>query len=181
LLRFDLIDRLTADAQMSYLSKQGIVDFCVSEDSDLVPFGAKRMIHKLDLDGTCFELDMRSPNDWDVSQASRLDAAFILQFQSLTHKHVVDFCILSGCDYAESAPKVGIKTAMSLICRFPEPESFLNEICSNPRTCPSDPERFRHDFFRAREAFRNHMVLNPRDGLTLSLNGIQGPSDEVML
>ena len=37
-----------ADAQLAYLSRTGIVDFIITEDSDLLAFGAKKILYKLD-------------------------------------------------------------------------------------------------------------------------------------
>ena len=37
-----------ADAQLAYLSRQGIADVIITEDSDLMAFGARRMLYKLD-------------------------------------------------------------------------------------------------------------------------------------
>lgn len=42
-----------ADAQMAYLERVGIVQGIVTEDSDLLVFGCKRVIFKLDSDGNC--------------------------------------------------------------------------------------------------------------------------------
>jgi len=37
-----------ADAQLAYLSISGIADIVLTEDSDLLAFGAKRVLYKLD-------------------------------------------------------------------------------------------------------------------------------------
>jgi exonuclease-1 len=37
-----------ADAQLAYLSRHGIVDIIITEDSDLLAFGAKKILYKLD-------------------------------------------------------------------------------------------------------------------------------------
>jgi exonuclease-1 len=37
-----------ADAQLAYLSRAGLVDFVISEDSDLLVFGARKVLYKLD-------------------------------------------------------------------------------------------------------------------------------------
>jgi len=37
-----------ADAQLAYLSRKGIVDIIITEDSDLLAFGAKKILYKLD-------------------------------------------------------------------------------------------------------------------------------------
>jgi exonuclease-1 len=42
-----------ADAQMAYLEKAGFVHGIITEDSDLLVFGCKRVIFKLDSNGDC--------------------------------------------------------------------------------------------------------------------------------
>lgn len=37
-----------ADAQLAYLSRNNIVDIIITEDSDLLAFGAKKILYKLD-------------------------------------------------------------------------------------------------------------------------------------
>lgn len=49
-----------ADAQLAYLSREGIADVIITEDSDLMAFGAKKMLYKLDfttLVGSELDLD----------------------------------------------------------------------------------------------------------------------------
>ena len=40
-----------ADAQMAYMVKQGIADFAISEDSDLIAYGCPKQMMKLDFFG----------------------------------------------------------------------------------------------------------------------------------
>lgn len=40
-----------ADAQLAYLSKEGIIDTVITEDSDLLVFGSKRVLFKMDESG----------------------------------------------------------------------------------------------------------------------------------
>ena len=42
-----------ADAQLTFLEKNGIVDGIITEDSDLLVFGCKLVLFKLDSDGNC--------------------------------------------------------------------------------------------------------------------------------
>jgi exonuclease-1 len=37
-----------ADSQLAYLNKRGYVDFVITEDSDLLLFGAKSLFYKMD-------------------------------------------------------------------------------------------------------------------------------------
>ncbi len=42
-----------ADAQIAYLVREGIADFAISEDSDLITFGCPRLVMKLSFNGQC--------------------------------------------------------------------------------------------------------------------------------
>lgn len=45
-----------ADAQLAFLEKEGFVDGIITEDSDLLVFGCKNVIFKLDSDGNCVNI-----------------------------------------------------------------------------------------------------------------------------
>lgn len=45
-----------ADAQLAYLERHGIVDGIITEDSDLLVFGCKNVLFKLDSDGNCVNI-----------------------------------------------------------------------------------------------------------------------------
>jgi exonuclease-1 len=40
-----------ADAQMAYMVKEGIADFAISEDSDLIAFGCNKLVFKMNHKG----------------------------------------------------------------------------------------------------------------------------------
>lgn len=45
-----------ADAQLAYLELHGYVDGIITEDSDLLVFGCRKVLFKLDVDGKCCEI-----------------------------------------------------------------------------------------------------------------------------
>lgn len=45
-----------ADAQLAYLERKGIIDGIITEDSDLLVFGCRKILFKLDPDGRCMEI-----------------------------------------------------------------------------------------------------------------------------
>lgn len=45
-----------ADAQLAYLERAGVVDGVITEDSDLLVFGCKNVVFKLDSDGNCINI-----------------------------------------------------------------------------------------------------------------------------
>lgn len=96
-----------ADAQMAYLEKTGEVSAIVSEDSDLLVFGAKCLITKMDQFGECVAINRTDfSNVVDLSFAGWSDPEFRMM------------AVLSGCDYLPSLPKMGIKTAYKYVRRY---------------------------------------------------------------
>lgn len=93
-----------ADAQLVYLERQGITDGIISEDSDLLVFGAKRLITKLDQYGHCVVINRRDFN-----------ACREISLYGWDDRRFRQMAILSGCDYLDSIPNLGLKTAYRLL------------------------------------------------------------------
>lgn len=93
-----------ADSQMVYLERCGLVHGIVSEDSDLLVFGARCLLTKLDQYGECI---MINRDDFtacrEISLVGWSDADFRLM------------AILNGCDYLPGIEKMGLKTAYRMI------------------------------------------------------------------
>lgn len=106
-----------ADAQLVYLEKQGIIHGIISEDSDLLVFGAKRLLSKLDQHGDCIEINRADFTACrEVSLVGWTDADFRRM------------CILSGCDYLANIPKMGLKTAYRSIRKHRTVEKALRML-----------------------------------------------------
>ena len=93
-----------ADAQMYYLERMGIVDAIVSEDSDLLVFGCKNLITKLSQYGECVDIYR---GDFAACKEISLAGWSNTEFRSMA--------ILSGCDYLENIPRLGLRTAHRLV------------------------------------------------------------------
>ncbi|KAF9953216.1 Rad2 nuclease [Mortierella alpina] len=96
-----------ADAQLAYLEKKGIVDAIVTEDSDLLVFGCKRVIFKLDQYGAGIEILHQN-----------LSLVQEVSFHEWSMTEIRHMCILAGCDYLPSIPGMGLKTSQRLLRRF---------------------------------------------------------------
>ena len=116
-----------ADAQLAYLNRAGIADFIITEDSDLMAFGAKRMLYKLD-----FSTMSGSELEVDTIRHQRE-----VNFNWFTHCMFLTTCILSGCDYLSQIAGIGLKTAQKSIGRVTTFRGFLGEI-SNKSLIPPD-------------------------------------------
>ncbi|MCO5590884.1 hypothetical protein L7F22_044859 [Adiantum nelumboides] len=96
-----------ADAQLAYLERRGVIDGIITEDSDLLVFGCQTVLYKLTPEGNCIEVRQ--------SQKARCRS---LPFTAFPDESFRQMAILSGCDYLDSIPGMGLKTAHKLLKRF---------------------------------------------------------------
>lgn len=82
-----------ADAQLAYLERRGTIQGIITEDSDLIVFGCKTVLYKMNDEGRCIELLHQNRNRCKS-----------LQFSLFTDAHFRQMAILSGCDYLTSIP-----------------------------------------------------------------------------
>ncbi|KAK8055685.1 hypothetical protein PG993_000912 [Apiospora rasikravindrae] len=106
-----------ADPQMVYLERQGIINGILSEDSDLLVFGAKRLITKLDQHGACVEINRR---DFGACREITLTGWSDEQFRHMA--------ILHGCDYLEGIKALGLKTAYRMLRKHKTPEKVVKML-----------------------------------------------------
>ena len=76
----------------------------ITEDSDLLIFGVKRVMFKMDKAGNGIEVDL-----------SRLGEVEELNFRNFTDDMLLTCCIVSGCDYLDSIKGIGFKKAHKLV------------------------------------------------------------------
>jgi exonuclease-1 len=93
-----------ADSQLAYLERIGVINGIMSEDSDLLVFGAKCLITKLDKYGECIEINR---NHFTACREVSLVGWSDADFRRMA--------ILSGCDYLPSIGKMGLKTAHRML------------------------------------------------------------------
>jgi exonuclease 1 len=123
-----------ADAQMVYLEREGAVGGICSEDSDLLVFGAKRLLTKLDDYGQCIEINRREfAACRDIHMADWTDA----QFRQMA--------IFRGCDYLGGIKDLGLKTAYRMLRKHKTPEKVIQRIQleGKLRVPPDFYDRFR--------------------------------------
>lgn len=106
-----------ADSQMVYLERCGTIDGIISEDSDLLVFGARCLLTKLDQYGDCI---MIKRDDFtacrDISLVGWSDADFRLM------------AILNGCDYLAGIDKMGLKTAYRMIRKHKTLDRIIRSV-----------------------------------------------------
>tara|TARA_B100001094_G_C18161195_1_gene789463 strand:+ start:1171 stop:2184 length:1014 start_codon:yes stop_codon:yes gene_type:complete len=126
-----------AEAYASELCRIGYVDYVVTEDMDTLVYGCPRMIRNC-LDKSIKRKDVVSIIDLDV----------ILTDFNMNMKEFIDMCIICGCDYCTTIPKVGTVRAYNYIHKYKTIDSFIDS-----KQCSTIPQEFIDNFQKARELF----------------------------
>src|SRR5277367_5043335 len=93
-----------ADAQLAYLERIGLVDGTITEDSDLLVFGCKNVLFKLDVISSMAVSISRADFGAVTSPEGGLPLLGWSDVQFLA------MAMLSGCDYLNNIGGVGLKT-----------------------------------------------------------------------
>ncbi|VBB81822.1 Putative exodeoxyribonuclease [Podospora comata] len=144
-----LVAPYEADAQLVYLEREGVISGIVSEDSDMLVFGAKRLLTKMDQHGQCVEIQRK---DFclvrEISLTGWTDAEF---------RHMA---ILSGCDYLGAVNNIGLKTAYRLIRKHKTPERIIQMLKFEGKH--RVPENYLEEFKQAELTFLHQRVFCPK-------------------
>lgn len=155
-----------ADPQMVYLEKMGIVDGILSEDSDLLIFGCKKLITKLKDDGTCVEIN-RDKFD-KVKEIPYLNQYNMEQLRLVA--------MLSGCDYTKGVPGIGLKTAFQLVRKY---NNFTKIMIALRSMGKKIPDTFSDEVKLANLAFQFQKVFDPTSQKLTTLNEYPQDGTEV--
>ncbi|KAM8716120.1 hypothetical protein ACLKA7_003064 [Drosophila subpalustris] len=142
-----------ADAQMAWLNKQDIAQYIITEDSDLTLFGAKKIIFKLDLSGAGLLVD-----------AQKLHLAMGCKEERYQFDKFRRMCIMSGCDYLDSLPGIGLAKACKFMLKTEQDDMriALKKIPQylNMRNLEVDDE-YIENFMKAEATFKHMYIYNP--------------------
>ncbi|KAI1468349.1 uncharacterized protein F4812DRAFT_426392 [Daldinia caldariorum] len=138
-----------ADPQLVYLEREGHISGILSEDSDLLVFGAKRLLTKLDQHGQCIEINRR---DFCACREVSLTGWTDAQFRQMA--------ILSGCDYLDSINSLGLKTAHRMMRKHKTPEKVIRMLQFDGKyRVPADYLKL---FHQAEQTFLHQWVFCPK-------------------
>lgn len=143
-----LVAPYEADAQLAYLERKGMIDAILSEDSDLLVFGAKCLLTKLDQYGDCVEINRK---DFTACRDISLVGWSDTEFRCMA--------ILSGCDYLPSISGMGLKTAYQLVRKYRSIDRIVRDLAFSKRY--QLPARYQESFRRADLTFLHQRVFCP--------------------
>ncbi|EOB14622.1 Exonuclease 1 [Nosema bombycis CQ1] len=145
-----IISPYEADAQLYFLEREGYIDCIMTEDSDLIPFGCKNILFKFD--GSFV----------DLYKIECLEKSKDKVFRD----HIQDICILSGCDYLESIPGIGILTAHKFLLKSRDIKEVIHKISLKKKV----PVNYFEEFRRAKITFKSQIVYDPKTKTRRYLN-----------
>ncbi|XP_023165441.2 exonuclease 1 [Drosophila hydei] len=144
-----------ADAQMAWLNKAGIAEYIITEDSDLTLFGAQKVIFKLDLNGGGLLVD-----------ADKFHLAMGCTKERYQFEKFRRMCILSGCDYLDSLPGIGLAKACKFILKTEQDDMriALKKLPQylNMRNLEVDDD-YIENFMKAEATFKHMYIYNPHE------------------
>lgn len=149
-----------ADAQLVYLERKGLIDGILSDDSDLLVFGAKKLLTKLDQVGNCIEINRR---DFCACREVSLTGWSDADFRRMA--------IMSGCDYLNGLPGVGLKTAYRLLRKSKTPERVVKMLQFDGKRVS---ENYLTEFYQAELTFLHQWVFCPEKKELVHLTELDG-------
>ncbi|KAF4018369.1 hypothetical protein G4228_010131 [Cervus hanglu yarkandensis] len=162
-----LVAPYEADAQLAYLNKAGIVQAVITEDSDLLAFGCKKVILKMDQFGNGLEVDQAR-----LGICKQLGDVF-------TEEKFRYMCILSGCDYLSSLRGIGLAKACKLLRLANNPDilKVIRKIGHYLKMNITVPEDYIKGFIRANNTFLYQLVFDPIKRKLIPLNAYEDDID----
>jgi 5'-3' exonuclease len=128
---------LEAECCCSDLCKRGLVDAVMSEDTDVLAYGAPIFLTKIDtFNDTCV----------------RLKHSDILERLKLNESQFLDLCIMCGCDYNKNIPKIGPESSYKLLLKH----GNIDEIENNNKHLDTSILNYK----RVRELFTGYAKLD---------------------
>ncbi|NWW94604.1 EXO1 Exonuclease, partial [Rhynochetos jubatus] len=149
-----------ADAQLAYLNKAGMVQAIITEDSDLLAFGCKKVFLKIDKFGNGLEVDQAR-----LGNCKQLGNVF-------TEEKFRYMCILSGCDYLPSIHGIGLAKACKLLKLANNPDilKVIKKMGQYLKMNITVPEEYIQGFIRANNTFLYQLVFDPVNRKLVPLN-----------
>ncbi|KAF5582989.1 exonuclease 1 [Fusarium pseudocircinatum] len=149
-----------ADAQLVYLERQGLISGIISDDSDLLVFGAKKLLTKLDQYGNCIEINRK---DFCACREVSLTGWSDTEFRRMA--------IFSGCDYLRGLPGIGLKTAHRMLRKTKAPERIVRMVQMQGKRVS---ENYLTEFYQAELTFLHQWVFCPTKRELVHLTDLDG-------
>ncbi|KAF1843620.1 exodeoxyribonuclease 1 [Cucurbitaria berberidis CBS 394.84] len=153
-----------ADSQLCYLERKGIINGVLSEDSDLLVFGVKCLITKLDKYGDCIEVNR-----------NHFTACREVSFVGWSDADFRRMAILSGCDYFPGIGGLGLKTAHRMLRKHKTVDRLIKAALFDGKL--KVPPGFTASFEQAEKTFLYQWVFCPVSKQLVNLTPLEDGVD----
>ena len=110
-----------ADSQCAYLVKSGIANSVITEDMDILAFGATNIYRNF---------SSKTKNTISLNLSNILDK------MDLSYDQFIEFCVLLGCDYCERIKDVTSEDLYEYYYKFKNIPDTINELKNNNINVP---------------------------------------------
>ncbi|OWR41149.1 exonuclease [Danaus plexippus plexippus] len=141
-----------ADAQLAYLNIKNYAQLVITEDSDLILFGCTKVLFKMDLEG-----------NGTLVETIKLPLVMKCPIEHYTFDKFRRMCILSGCDYLNSLPGIGLAKARQFV-NASQDTNFANALKKLPSFFNRSlqvSDDYRENFLKAEATFKHQYVYDP--------------------
>lgn len=146
-----LVAPYEADAQLAFLSAEGLVDAVLTEDSDLLAYGCDTVLLKLD----------RNTGDADEIKLERMaDTRPPFALHHFDKDMFTEMCILCGVDYLPSPKGLGVMKARQEVARLKHSTKVIRSLRQSKGI--DVPPGYEEHFRRAFLTFRCQRVYDPK-------------------
>lgn len=168
-----VVSPFEADSQCAFLSRHGLVDGVISEDSDMFVFG-------------CSKVYRRFFNSSSIVQ--EYDSHVLQDALGLDQEKMVELALLLGSDYTDGIHNVGIVTAMEIVSCFDSLKSletfrqWVDRLLtgSGSRSSAADTETWQTHYGQATEAQREFMKRFSEIGKRFVVHDDRFPNQDVV-
>lgn len=143
-----------ADCQIAKLRFLGLVDFGISEDSDLIAFGVNTVM-KLDRNGDCSFIDV---NKWAPRSVNN---TYLKLYLALNYEQKIEAYVLAGTDYGHSVKGIGIKRAVKNVYKLNGMNNFIRKLRLDTLYSARVPENYENKCAETKLIFLFSTVFNP--------------------
>jgi flap endonuclease-1 len=142
-----VVSKGEAESLMGHLCAEGIIDGCISEDTDVLVNGGKIFLRNI-------TADKNTVDEYCLEG--------ILSGLGMSFDQFMDMCILCGCDYTSKIGGMGPQTAYKMMKKHENLEGVLVELQKRPDKYEI-PVGEHFDYVKARDLFLHSTDVEDRD------------------
>ena len=146
---------------MAYMVREGLADFAITEDSDLIAFGCPKIVVKMNANGFGQIFDYHAFRNEKNNTEKGWDDK-LRTMQKMDRDEFLMTCILGGCEYIQSIDRVGLKTVLKLHQKAGSCEQVIRDLQKTKSFKDRVPENYIEKVNKVKTIFKFQTVYDPR-------------------